>query len=221
MAAPNQETIKNLESRKSKLLRALQLLGADETNNKPGFLNPIDNEVLEHLACRIPAFDEAAFSPEVARFVRDLGKESEPAYRRILASDLEFIELICANEEDLTRRGAFGLIQGGFPVRLHGQVVSCVWTGKMCDQPMTPEPLGDPAREPGFPSQPWASRAGKIPVFTAEQVEHIFALHRQWRDTVEQTLTAHLSLLDMNAQLLESERVPFLPDGRVRPDAIL
>ena len=147
--AKREQTIRELAAQKESLLRSLRLFDLAASAHAPDFLKHVDLAAMKELlgGTDLPWGEEGLF-PDAGKFLAPIRK-SEEGQKLLLSSDVDVLAQVNEGRKDLVHKGPLGFSEALFPVKVHGQVVHCVWSGKYRAQPFGQDELGEIARLAG------------------------------------------------------------------------
>lgn len=145
--------------------------------------------------------------PEVQVWVRTLGAAFPELARMNLQHDIAVLSKVLHAGRDVVVRDPLGLREGFFPVRLRGQVVHCLASGKIKDGPLTAAALRRLAGRTRRSAARARIQLKAYPPLARGTMEQALAFCRRLRDGLEQALAHCQRAQDLMRQLAQSERM--------------
>lgn len=204
--AKREQTIRELAAAKEHLLGLLRFFDLAAAAHQPDFLKRVDLAAMKELfgGVDLPWGEEGLY-PDSGKILAAIRK-SEEGQKLFLASDVEVLKQVAETGKDQVHKGPLGFVEAVLPVKVRGQVVHCLWSGKFREQPFSTQEIGEIARLSGV-SRPEAEELAKIvPVLSKKQVDRTVAFCGRFRGALEQAIVNHLHSIDLTQQLVQSER---------------
>ncbi len=204
--AKREQTIRELAAAKEHLLGSLRFFDLAAAAHQPDFLKRVDLAAMKELfgGVDLPWGEEGLY-PDSGKILAAIRK-SEEGQKLFLASDVEVLKQVADTGKDQVHRGPLGFVEAVLPVKVRGQVVHCLWSGKFREQPFSAQEIAEVARLAGV-SRPEAEELAKaVPVLSKKQVDRTVAFCGRFRGALEQAIANHLHSIDLTQQLVQSER---------------
>ncbi len=196
-----------LAATRESLLQSLNLLDLMADESAPGYLKSLNKAFVETLLAEagLPEGFNGLY-PELSRLLGLCSQQGGPLAREILQADVEILQKLKKTGEDQVHEGLFGAREAGFPVRLQGSVVHCVWTGKVLSRPLSAADRKKLIEGSGLPKKEAEALADQAPVLDDAQMGRVLEMVRRLRNAIEQALTHHVRATELTRQLVQSER---------------
>ncbi len=152
---------------------------------------------------------EDVFDPR-NRIVTDVFLGSEDGRRLYYASENDMLRQIKESGVDQEHKGPFDVRESIFPVRVRGQVIHLVRTGKYRTAPFSEKDLNELAFLCGVSLKTVREAVACLPVYTPEQVDYLRETNARLRDSIKLAFREHIRLAEMTAQQLQQERLSSL-----------
>lgn len=153
-----------------------------------------------------PWGSEDTFSPK-NRIVSDVFLASDEARQLYLASENDLLRKVKETAKDQDHKGPYDLYESVYPVRIRGNVIHLIRTGKYRLTPFTEKDLKDLAFFSGIPLKTVREAVVTLPIYTPEQADELKQTHRRLRDTVKLAFREHIHLMELTAHQLQAERL--------------
>jgi len=141
------------------------------------------------------------------RIISDVFMASNEARQLYLASENDLLRKVKETAKDQDHQGPYGIFESVYPVRIRGNVIHIIRTGKYRVAPFTEKDLKDLAFFSGVPLKTIREAVITLPIYTPEQVDDLKQTHRRLRDTVKLAFREHIHLMELTAQQLQAERL--------------
>ena len=202
-----EQTIRELAAVKEHLLQSLRLFDLAASAHAPDFLKRIDLPAMKELLGEtdLPRGEEGLLYPDSGKLLAAIRK-SEEGQKLLLSSDVDLLKQVSETGKDQVHKGPLGFFEAVFPVKVRGQVVHCLWSGKFREQPFASEEITEVARLAGVSRAEAEELAKAVPVLSKKQVDRAMAFCGRFRGALEQAMTHQLHSAELTQQLVQSER---------------
>lgn len=141
------------------------------------------------------------------RIIADVFMASPEARQLYLASENDLLRKVKETAKDQDHKGPYDIYESIYPVRIRGNVIHLIRTGKYRIAPFSEKDLKDLAFFSGVPLKTIREAVITLPIYTPEQVDDLKQTHRRLRDTVKLAFREHIHLMELTAQQLQTERL--------------
>jgi len=141
------------------------------------------------------------------RIISDVFMASDEARQLYLASENDLLRKVKETAKDQDHKGPYDIYESVYPVRIRGNVIHIIRTGKYRIAPFTEKDLKDLAFFSGVTLKTIREAVITLPIYTPEQVDDLKQTHRRLRDTVKLAFREHIHLMELTAQQLQAERL--------------
>jgi len=154
--------------------------------------------------------ENPGFCEQTATLLCGLIALAPAAAHTLLEADIALLERVRDTAADQTQQLPFGMMEAVLPVRIRGKLVSCLWTGKLCNRELTADEYTQFAEETGKAPAEIQTLLSGVPVLTEAHIKKIIFLYRRLRDSLEQTLDMTDRTRELTHQLVQTERISSL-----------
>lgn len=156
-----------------------------------------------------PWGSEDAFDPK-NRIVVDVFLASDEGKQLYLASENDLLRKVKEAAADQEHKGPFDIRESIFPVRVRGQVIHLIRTGKYRTAPFNEKDLKELAFICNAPMKAVREAVAQLPIYTPEQVDDLKRVHARLRDSIKLALREHIRTMELTALQLQQERLSSL-----------
>lgn len=156
-----------------------------------------------------PWGSEDAFDPK-NRIVVDVFLASDEGKQLYLASENDLLRKVKETAADQEHKGPFDIRESIFPVRVRGQVIHLIRTGKYRTAPFNEKDLKELAFICNAPMKAVREAVAQLPIYTPEQVDDLKRVHARLRDSIKLALREHIRTMELTALQLQQERLSSL-----------
>jgi CheY-like chemotaxis protein len=156
-----------------------------------------------------PWGSEDVFDPK-NRIMTDVFMGSEESKQLYYASENDLLRKIKETATDQEHKGPFDIYESVFPVRVRGNVIHLLRTGKYRIAPFNEKDLKDLAFFCNVPLKTVREAVAVLPIYTPEQVDDMKRTHSRLRDAIKLAFREHIRLMEMTAMQLQNERLSAL-----------
>jgi len=150
-----------------------------------------------------------AFDPK-NRIVNDVLMGSDEGKKLYYASENDLLRKVRESAADQEHQGPFGICESVFPVRVRGNVIHLVRTGKYRTTAFAEKDLKEICFVCNVPMTTVRQAVAGLPIYTPEQVDDLKRTHARLRDGIKLALREHMRLMEVTAQQLHQERLSSL-----------
>ncbi len=198
--------IQKLQGVRRALLESLSLPEMTEAGNLPDFLKRQEPAYIRKLLdSEDLAWARSPIHSEAVAFANALRRTAE-GQKLCTLFDIKLLRQVKETGTDQTLQGPCGMIEMIFPVKVRGQIIHCLWSGKMRDHPFTDEEKAEAQRISGISKTEMDELCSSIPILDGAQIKNAVAMIDRLRNTLEQVFLYYASASELQQQLLESER---------------
>ncbi|MGA1193755.1 MAG: response regulator [Kiritimatiellia bacterium] len=149
------------------------------------------------------------FNPK-NRIVVDVFLATSESKKLYFASENDLLRRVRETAADQDHEGPFGIRESIFPVRLRGNVIHLVRTGKYRTAPFSEKDLSELAFVCNVPMKAVREAVAVLPIYTPEQVDDLKQVHGRLRDSIKLALREHVRLMELTGQQMQQERLSAL-----------
>jgi CheY-like chemotaxis protein len=205
-----QNLLKELEREYKKLLHAMRLPDSVLNLESRSAYKHFDlTFARELIGMDQPWGSEDVFNPK-NRIVSDVFLASDESKQLYYASENDLLRKIKETTSDQEHKGPYDIYESIFPVRVRGNVIHLIRTGKYRIAPFTEKDLKDLAFFCSVPLKTVREAVAVLPIYTPEQVDDLKQTHARLRDSMKMAFREHIRLMEMTAQQLQNERLSAL-----------
>ncbi len=206
----NEPTLKGLEADHKRLVHSMRLPDSVLTIESRHAYKHFDlGFAREVIGPGQPWGSEDVFDPK-NRIVLDVFLGSEEGKQLYYASENDLLRKVKESAADQDHRGPFDVCESIFPVRVRGNVIHLIRTGKYRTRPFHEKDLSELAFLCNVPLKTVREAVACLPVYTPEQVDDLKRVHARLRDSIKLALREHIRLMELTAQQLQQERLSSL-----------
>lgn len=144
------------------------------------------------------------------RIVVDVFLATDESKKLYYASENDLLRRIKETAADQDHEGPFGIRESVFPVRLRGNVIHFIRTGKYRTAPFSEKDLSEFAFVCNVPMKTLREAVAFLPIYTPEQVDDLKRVHGRLRDSMKLALREHVRLMELTGQQMQQERLSAL-----------
>ena len=151
------------------------------------------------------AGEEGLLYPDSGKILAAIRK-SEEGQKLLLSHEVDVLKQVGETGKDQVHKGPLGFFEAVFPVKVRGQVVHCLWSGKFREHPFTSEEITEVAHLAGVSRTEADELVKAMPVLSKKQVDRAVEFCGRFRSALEQVITNQLHAVELTQQLVQSER---------------
>jgi CheY-like chemotaxis protein len=144
------------------------------------------------------------------RIVVDVFLATDESRKLYYASENDLLRRVKETATDQDHEGPFGIRESVFPVRLRGNVIHLIRTGKYRTSPFSEKDLSELAFVCNVPMKNVREAVAYLPIYTPEQLDDLKSVHGRLRDTIKLALREHVRLMELSGQQMQQERLSAL-----------
>ncbi|HMO05921.1 MAG TPA: response regulator [Kiritimatiellia bacterium] len=156
-----------------------------------------------------PWGSEDVFDPK-NRIMTEVFMGSDEAKQLYYASENDLLRKVKETAADQEHKGPYDIFESVFPVRVRGNVIHLLRTGKYRIAPFTEKDLKDLAFFCNVPLKQVREAVAVLPIYTPEQVDDMRRTYGRLRDSIKLAFREHIRLMEMTAMQLQNERLSAL-----------
>lgn len=156
-----------------------------------------------------PWGSEDVFDPK-NRIMTEVFMGSDEAKQLYYASENDLLRKVKESAADQEHKGPYDIYESVFPVRVRGNVIHLLRTGKYRIAPFTEKDLKDLAFFCNVPLKQVREAVAVLPIYTPEQVDDMRRTYGRLRDSIKLAFREHIRLMEMTAMQLQNERLSAL-----------
>lgn len=150
-----------------------------------------------------------AFDPK-NRVISDVFMGSDEGKKLFYASENDLLRKARETAADQDHQGPFGICESVFPVRVRGNVIHLIRTGKYRTTAFNEKDLQELCFLCNVPMTTVRQAVAGLPIYTPEQADDLKRTHARLRDGIKLALREHMRLMEVTAQQLHQERLSSL-----------
>ena len=180
-----QNLLKELEREHKKLLHAMRLPDSVLNLESRSAYKHFDlTFARELIGMDQPWGSEDVFNPK-NRIVTEVFLASDESKQLYYASENDLLRMIKESTADQEHKGPFDIYESVFPVRVRGNVIHLIRTGKYRITAFTEKDLKDLAFLCSVPLKTVREAVAVMPIYTPEQVDDLKQTHSRLRDSMK------------------------------------
>jgi len=156
-----------------------------------------------------PWGSEDAFDPK-NRILTEVFMGSDEAKQLYYASENDLLRKVKETAADQEHKGPYDIYESVFPVRVRGNVIHLLRTGKYRIAAFAEKDLKDLAFFCNVPLKQVREAVAVLPIYTPEQVDDMRRTYGRLRDSIKLAFREHIRLMEMTAMQLQNERLSAL-----------
>lgn len=153
-----------------------------------------------------PWGSEDVFDPK-NRIMTEVFMGSDEARQLYYASENDLLRKVKETAADQEHKGPYDIYESVFPVRVRGNVIHLLRTGKYRIAPFTEKDLKDLAFFCNVPLKTVREAVAVLPIYTPEQVDDMKRTYGRLRDSIKLAFREHIRLMELTAVQLQNERL--------------